>query len=159
MSATLRLLRFLHEGDARAVPLAGAPAGSVTLRRADGRTHMASPAVPLRDGLAQEQDGTYTLTPEGRAHLARAGGDVAAQHRVPVARMVERDGRRETASANAAESPLARLRYRSDRAGRTWLGAPGWATRPSRPASGCAATSRWAPWSRRSRPRGTPPRA
>ena len=87
------------------------------LRRDDGRQALLDLAPACRDGLVRREGGTYRITAEGRARLSREGGGVAAQHRVPVARRV--DG--ETLLANANESPLARLRFRADREGRTWL--------------------------------------
>ena len=115
--ASRRLLRFLAEGAARVVPFAGAPEGCVMLERADGKRMLADPAGALREGVARRDGETFALTPEGRAHLARLAGGTAAQHRVAVARRIGG----ETLLANAAESPLARLRFRSDREGRTWL--------------------------------------
>lgn len=117
MSDHLRILRFLHEGSADVIRFDGAPDGSFMLRRGDGRQALLAPARALAEGLVRRENDTFRITAEGRAHLARHEGGAAAQHRAPVARRV--DG--ETLLANANESPLARLRFRTDREGRTWL--------------------------------------
>ena len=126
--ATLRLLRFLREGPARAVPVEGcvegALPGCLMLRRADHSSLLAAPDVALAEELVRRDGDAFVLTAEGRAHLARreADGDFAAQHRASVRRTVEHGGTREAVTVNTAESPLARLRLRTDKRGRTWLG-------------------------------------
>lgn len=123
MSATerrrLRPLRFLSDGPASAVPFGDD--GRTLLVRGDANM-LADIESPLRAGLVRREGERLVITDEGRAHLKRAeGSDVADQHRAVERRTVRHETGVESVAVNANESPLARLRHRRDRHGRTWL--------------------------------------
>lgn len=122
MTASGRILRLIGE---RTVPLEAG--GGLTLRTKSGETvHIASAAVTAlaSEGLVARTDGLLQRTAEGRAFLKRALSQIpedgfAAQHRHVVARTIEPGAA--PLPTNAAESPLAWLATRRDKAGRPML--------------------------------------
>ncbi|MBP0438880.1 DUF6456 domain-containing protein [Tianweitania sediminis] len=116
-----RLLDFLAQGAARIERDTG---DQLLLSGPRGRI-----AVPLAvldaalQAIAVERAGeTVTITENGRAVRRGLQDAFAAQHRELAEAAVKTDGEWETVTVNLAESPLAQLARRRDRAGRAYLG-------------------------------------